>query len=38
MKKIIFVLCLCALVGACGRMSRPIAPEGTTYPAPYPAE
>lgn len=35
MKNIILLILLGLVVTACGRMSRPIAPEGSTYPQTY---
>jgi len=35
MKRIILILLLILTVAACGRMSPPVAPKGTTYPQDY---
>ena len=35
MKNILFICLLCLILLACGRMSKPMAPDGSTYPQTY---
>jgi len=35
MKKIVLICFIALILAACGRMSKPIAPEGSVYPETY---
>ncbi len=35
MRKLVILVLLGLIISACGRMSRPVAPEGSTYPQTY---